>query len=291
MQNVSIDNNPGSAAVSTVIHLDTLLSEYYGKEIRQGNSFKVKGVQVSLRPVGSGFDTGLSTTVQFAYCPTTKHTRRAWNHVFKQWVAQKKLAGRVGKMLNNDDFETTYSTTYTGYSRTSTLNMGGLNDGDADKVCIYGSSNETTNVLTLEDMYESLNPVDTPSTFSWNGNVIKPLKATSRFPEERMFAASANASTAVDAVDWPAVYLSGSLAQSDMVMLPEPANVLCGHLEVDIWTFPDDTLAQLEDTAEILISIWVESFSPLVYPKKARSVKPRRKSTARRKSSRRKSKR
>jgi len=283
---VSQSNDP-SSGTSTVLHLDTMLSELYGKFIRQGQNFRVKGVQCSLIPQGTGYDSGLAASVRFSYAPTTKHSRKAWNHAFSQWASQKKLAGRVGQNVNNDDFETTYSTSYSGYARTSTMNMGGMADGDADKVAIYGTSSESSNIMTLEDMYESLVPVEEPSRFHWNNAIIKPAKFTSHFPEERRFAATANLSTVVgEAGEFPAVYLGGARAEAGMVLLPESANVMCGHLEIDAYMIADDTVTQTEDSATLMISIWVESFTPLVYPSKAKRRGKGRKPARRVKTSR-----
>lgn len=271
---LSQSNDPSNPA-STVIHLDTMLSELYGKNIRQGNTFNVKAVQCSLVPKDDGYDTGMATTVRFSYAPTTKHSRKAWNHAFTQWASQKKLAGRLGRNLNNDDFETTYSTSYLSYVRTSTLRQGGLSDSDSDKVAIYGNSSELTDVMTLEDLYESIVPVPSPSKYSWNNIPIKQMKYTSHFPEERRFATSAILSADVsEAGEFPSVYLGGANSASNIIHLPEVANVMCGHLEIDAWVIADDTLTQDEDPATLLISIWVDSWKPLAYPRSKPS--PRR---------------
>ena len=169
--------------------------------------------------------------------------------------------------------------------------MGGMNDSDADKVCIYGDSNETSNLMTLEDMYESFVPTPEPSRYHWNNGIIKAPKYSSHFPEERRFAASATLSTSVsEAGEYPGVYLGGATSQSGMVLLPEPANVMCGHLEIDAWMIADDTATQVEDSATLLITIWVESWKSLVYPRKRSGAKRGRKSSRKTSSARNRSK-
>ena len=301
-------NDPSAIAVNDLIHLDRELSQLYGKNIRQGQNFRVKGVQVSMRGANDGYDVGLASAVRFSYAPHTKHSNKAWRDAFFMWKKQRNLRGVGMGTLAHEDMEFSYSTSYTSETGTSFLYQGGLADSDSDKMVIYGSSNETTNLFALEDHYESMHPVKPVPRYSWNNNPITETKYTSKFPEERSFWATSEASTVatfeVISTEVPVIedpitsltHLGGANMTADMHTLPEPANVLCGLIELDAWVVPDDTLAQLEDTAILYVTIWVESFKSLFkfYNPSPRSRKlstaPRRKSSARR-SRRRKSKR
>lgn len=278
-------NNPSAIAVNDLIHLDRELSEYYGKNIRQGQNFRIKGVQVAMRGATSGYDAGLASAVRFSYAPHTKHTNRAWKDAFKMWSQQRRLRGVGSGRFAYEDMEFTYSTSYLSEVGTSSLFQGGLNDGDLDTMCIYGSSNETGNVFALEDHYESLNPPKPVPRYSWNNNPISEIKFTSKFPEEKSFWATSSAS-AIATFDeaslptTPELNLSGALMTAPMEMLPEPANVLCGLIEMDVYVLPDDTLTQVEDQAIIQVTIFIESFKSLFsyFSPKKRTRKTSRKS-------------
>ena len=58
------DNNPAAIALNDLVHLDRELSQHYGKNIRQGMNFRVKGVQVAMRGANSGYDVGLASAVR-----------------------------------------------------------------------------------------------------------------------------------------------------------------------------------------------------------------------------------
>jgi len=280
--------DPSAIAVNDLIHIDRELSELYGKNIRQGQNFRVKGVQASLRGANSGYDVGMSAACRFSYAPTTKHTRKAWKSIFQDWYRQKSLRSGVGIDVRYDDMEFTYSTTYLSETGTSSLYQGGLGDADSDKMCIYGSSNESSNVFSLQDFYESMNPPALPSRYSVNNAPIKEAKFTDKFPDERSFWCHANASTVpafeMDNITIPGfedpmvsfTHLGGSDMSGPMETLPECANVFCGLLELDVWMIPDDTVAQVEDTAILYLTIWVESFSSILsYGSTGNSAKPR----------------
>ena len=128
---VQNDNSPHTPNIDTTVDLAMLLSEYYGKNIRQGNNFRVKAMQATLVPADNAalayIDTGLPATVRTTHLPTTKHSRRAWNEVFRQWKRQKQLGGLVGSSVRNDDMEFAWKSDMT-TSRTSTIHGTGLGD-------------------------------------------------------------------------------------------------------------------------------------------------------------------
>ena len=273
-----VDNNPAAIALNDLVHLDRELSQHYGKNVRQGNNFRVKGVQVAMRGANSGYDVGLASAVRFSYAPHTKHTNTAWRDAFKMWSQQRQLRGTGTGRTQYEDMEFSYSTSYLSELGTSHLMQGGLNDDDADKMVLYGSSSETGNVFSLEDHYQSMNPPVPVPRYAWNNSPVVEMKfdQDDLFPHERTFwatsQASTNASFETVSVESPIIedpvisltHLGGADMEAEMHLLPEPANVLCGLLELDVWVIPDDTVAQAEDEAILYVSIWVESWKPIL---------------------------
>lgn len=283
--------DPSARVFSTQVDLALELSKLYSKNIRQGANFRVKGVQVALRPADSGYDVGLSAHVRFAYCPTTKHTKSAWKSAFGTWYNQKKLrAGAIGKGTRYDDLEYAYSLAYQN-SRTSTLLQGGITDGSPDKMVLYGSSSESNNVFALEDYWNSLQTAPLPSRYSVDNAIVKPAKFTTEFPLEREFFSTANASSVVtfetEQIPVPLgddlfndfTHLGGSLMDSTIDTLPECANVFCGLLNVQGWVMPDDTVIQWPDQAILEIAIWVESWKNIFATRGFKWRRPNQKSS------------
>lgn len=280
--------NPSIPVVDQVIPLDILLSKYYGKNIRQGNTFKVKGVSTALRAKNSEYDVGLATTSRFGYCPTTKHSRKAWNNAFRLWQRQKRMKATTGSLVRFDDFEMALQESYVN-SRTSNLYQGGLIDTDPDNCIIYGDSHEGgviagTSQFALEDHYNSLNPVAQPSAQAWNNLVVKDPKYQDKFPAMKFFESTATHSSVPafesEGVDVDTIigglggttsflHLGGAISDSDLHTFEEAHPVMCGQLRLQTWMIPDDTIHQLEDNAYLYVTLYIESWKSLVY-------KPRR---------------
>ena len=273
--------DPSEQVFDTVVDLPLELSKLYSKNIRQGATFKIKGVQAAMRAANNEYDVGLASTIRFAYCPSTKHSRDAWKSVFSTWYNQKKLrAGAVGRYTRYDDLEYAYNVDHT-TDRTSTLLQGGILDGDADQMVLYGSSNESSDIFSLQDHFNSLQIQPAPSRYSASGDVIKEPKFETEFPLERHFWATSEASSnvsfktvgldAIDSVD--ITHLGGSNSTADIHQLPECANALCGLLRITGWVIPDDTSLQREDEAILNIAIWVESWKNIFPTRSYRSMK------------------
>lgn len=278
----SNDNSPHTPNVTTQVDLALLLSEHYGRNIRQGNSFKVNGVQAWLRPadLGNGefVDAGVSAAVKFAYIPTTGHSRRAWNNVFKQWKAQKNLAGAVGSQVRYDDMEFAWNAGLT-TTRTSEIYSTGIGDGSQEHLCLTGQSSSGTD-FCLNDYYNSSYAAPPSSTNHFDNSVIKaPKFGTTPFPEiQAVYCAASNSARMgilyetflVGEITGQGEGLTSAIADSEMNMLPTPINVLCGLMEVKAYIMPDDTTDQVEEDFALDLAISVVSWKPLVY-------RPRRK--------------
>lgn len=274
---VSVSNNPHTAQ-STYVDIASLLSKQYGKTIRQGNNFKVTGVSIAMIPKYSinNFDTGMAVSAKISYCPTTKHTRKGWNEVHRMWKQQKKLRAGIGSAVKFDEMEFQYDTSHN-YARTSTLYQSGLGDADADELHLFGLSSESSNLLALQDFYNSRHPVADTSKYSYNSSEIKDRKYDNYFPAAQSVWASSVLSAAVsEAGEYPSAYLSAANAQNPLSEFTDPLNVMCGLLKVQCYVITDDTNTQYEDSAYLQISIHVKSWKSLMYkPRTTRRRKSR----------------
>ena len=78
ISDLTIPNDASASVHNGHVDLSLLLSEYYSKNIRQGNNFQVKAISASMLPASGStqdWDTGGSATVKMSYCPTQKLTR------------------------------------------------------------------------------------------------------------------------------------------------------------------------------------------------------------------------
>ena len=257
------------------------LSEYYGKNIRQGNSFKLKRIDMGIQPLandGADYDVGMAVQAQGVYTPTTKHTRKAWNQMFQEWKKQKSLRGAVGSVVRYDDFEMAWNDTHaatTFAGRVSAMHATGIGDPNTEKLCIQGTS-VAGQFLSLKDYYERRNPILPPSQFPLGGGVVKEPKFDTYWPEncELQVSGAASANFVEGAIGIDDSYTQGIVMQTAW---EGNVNIFCGSMHWYLYVIPEDTIPQLADKAEITLTFWIESWKPLVYrARKARSRSNRR---------------
>ena len=266
-----------------------LLSEYYGKMVRQGNSFCINGIQASLRPsdASAGIDVGLSVEVGVDYVPTTMHSKTAWRNIFKGWKGQKKLQNAVGTQIRYDDMEFGWNQDEgVSRGRTSIIYGNGLQDTLAEKLVLTGSSQATsgTNIgnYSLQDYYNSSYQTPAPSRNPFTNSDIKEAKwGTTPFPNVQTLRCAATSSAG-----WHERTTGGisyeihqqAITESNWSKNPTPAHSLCGVLYASAFVMPDDTAGAVEDDFILTISISVKSWKSLVEsPKRtyrSRKAKP-----------------
>lgn len=281
--------DPSAKVVDVQVDIARELSEYYGKNMRQGQTFMIAGVQASMRAGDKEYDTGLSSLVRFSYCPSTKHTRQAWMNAFKIWAKQKRLrASAIGRGNPYDDLEFAYSTAYDD-SNTSSLFQGGLADSDSDRMVLYGNSSENDNTFALEDYYTQLNVPKPPSRYSAGEDITKDKKFDDFWPNPRSFSCTSDASANAGQVEvnvplienFNTIALGASSMDGPIEELPELAPALCGLLNVQAWVIPDDTFYQFQDNAILYVTIWVKKWKPIFPSRKPRFKRSRRSSGGR----------
>ena len=275
--NITVSNDPATSVSNGFVDLSMLLSEYYGKQIRQGHSFKLVGYSATLMPSNNDdFDSGMSVIAKHQYVPTTKHSRNAWNMVFNQWNKQKKLNGHLVHS-KYEDFELGFDSGSSSHdaTRTSTIMTGGIGTENPEKVMLSGASTSGSDV-TLADYYNSTRKTAYASVNQFTGASLKQPKyeVNSMFPEIQRFYATGTTSVVVTDDDAGNLY-SGAIAMNDIAMLPVPLDVLCGLLKVNVYIPVDDTVTQWADTGDLIMTYYVKSWSPLV----KRAKKIRRKSS------------
>lgn len=266
-------SNPNEAYVD----LAMLLSEKYGKLVRQGHKFTITGIQARLVPESSGYDVGQAISGSMGFMPVTKHSRKAWNQAFLMWKRQKQLASSVGSPIKHDDFEMCWDLGGK-TSRTSLIFATGMGDDISAPMGLFGASDESgiEQYFSLTDFYNSNNPVSLPSKKHWNDSPYKQPKYSTTMPSaEYAYFSSTLSTTHSDNPTTLSLFddaLSGAISHSDIVEFPQAVNSLAGLLKFTWYTIPDDTTTQNEgdDDARVDFAIFVKTWKPLAY-------KPRRK--------------
>lgn len=270
--------------------MSMLLSEHYGKNIRQGNSFTITGVQVYLRPHNDGatddFDVGGSALLQCAYLPTTNHSRKAWNQAFKMWNKQRSLYTVRGiHPVRNEDFELAWNYDNRDTNRTSQM-LQSITDGAGEYVCLNGDSTQGSDWV-LSDYYNTTNKPEQRTQDHFTGALYKNNKyGDTKFPPVDYFATTGSASSIVTKFDSVGTntYFSGGDFDAEWNHFPVPLNILCGLIKYDAYLIPGDTAAQIEDNVDLFVSFAVKKWKPLVIRPKKKKMKKftRRKSSGRR---------
>lgn len=258
-----------------------LLSEKYGYNIRQGQSFRLRGVSVSLTNKAGlvlDNDAGNSVSAEVVYLPTTRHSVRAWLIAKKQWDVQRRISAKNGQSVKYDDFEVAFNTSSV-TNRTSEIRAQGLGDNTSEPFILIGNSIDGTS-YSLQDQFNSAYPVNPPSTDSFTGATVKDPKYSARYPSLEVVSCSANLSSSTeveDAAGVPVTYIHGSNASNNIQLLPDNThvNVLCGLTQVNIQSAQTDTLIQDADTVTAQVTYYVEGWSPLknLKPRKAKPKK------------------
>jgi hypothetical protein len=271
---VQPDDPAGNWAVG-VIQVDELLSKELGRQIRNGNSFRLVGYGSSLRGfIGSSDqDVGFAGVTSIQYVPVTKNGVGAWQSLQKQWMKQKQLSSGVGKYVRYDDFEIGWdATNLLTAARNSTIRMSGLGDLTPESVGIYGTSVDGT-FVSLASYYDNLNPIPEASEDPF-GAVIKEPKFQNKFPDFRILTAPSSFSAQVDTGTTPDSY-AGGIATGDINWLPADNHLshMTGTLRYFFKGVSPDTAGQIADELKLTITLVYEGWAPLAELRSAKGTK------------------
>ena len=266
------------------IDLSLLLSEKYGRNIRQGNNFRLVGWGASAQPTSddsTDFDMGAAGLVSLTFQEPNKHYVKAWRQMLKIWQKQKQLMGRVGKFVRYDDFELAYSADFVD-SRTSVIYDDPItvSDGDPHQLVLTGQSDEANDITSIVSYYNGRFEALPPSETQY-GTVIKEAKFDTDRPlntdGSRVYAgwAASAGVTELDITSFPFDAYFGGNSQGGMTFLPPDnhLNVMCGLVDYAMKMWPPDTVGQIADTVSVTITLVVEGWSPLAKTSKRRSKK------------------
>lgn len=275
------ENDDGNTIFTTdVVDLALLHSQRTQRNVRQGRVFNLHKIQASLVPNGGDVDLGLAVSATARWCPATKNSAKAWRHLFAVWRKQKMLkVGALGPMVRHDDFELGYDSSYVN-SRTSTVYTQGMNDPIAEKAVIYGASSDGVDI-TLEDIYESLQPQAQDSRFPIGNAVVKTSKFTSEFPPPRVVGFGATFSTVGPSGNMATEPDSGAHFQNDPVYISDGA-ALCGLVVLKANALAEDVAGFSGDDLTMQVEITYSVGSSLATPPSARGMryKPNKKRKA-----------
>lgn len=265
---------------SGIIQVDELLSQQLGITIRNGNSFRLVGYGCQLKGGGAPEqDIGFAGAAYVSYCPVTRHSVSAHQNMYKQWMKQKKLSNRVGKLVRYDDFELGWDSTYRlPAARNSEIKYSGIGDSVSEELLIYGNA-VAGDMVSIQDVYNSLNPVEVASEDAY-GVVIKEPKFTFKFPSHQNLLMSTTFSADVNADFTPDAYTS-QIATGHVEWLPADNHLshLTGTLRYGFRGVVQDTSSQAADTLDLVFTLVYEGWGPL-------DSKPRTKSSKKKSSSR-----
>lgn len=278
---------PNNSATETTTHfyLDRIMSQKMGKNIRNGNIFKIKGYQVQAEPKDTGatddFDTGGALQGSIRYAPVTTHTVKAWKQGFYTWKKQQVMSSKFGQHNKFNDFEVSYSASNSLDSRISELMDNPLNSatGDPHKIGLFGVSNDSSNYTSLFDLYNSRNPIPQTPTTQY-GTALKGVKYSSFIDNNTSYSELPYTTINSAKVDGNGA-LSNAQADQTTVWLPRAESVLTGSMQISAKWTPEDTTVQIEDDMYINVIIWVQSFTSIIKSKGKRYARKSRKSRSR----------
>ncbi|AXH78547.1 MAG: hypothetical protein [Circular genetic element sp.] len=247
-----------------LIQVDELLSQKLGLTVRNGNSFRLVGYGAQLKGGGHAEqDIGFAGATTLSFVPVTRHSVAAHQNLYKQFMRQKKLSNRIGKLVRYDDFELGWDSTYRlTADRKSVIRYSGIGDPAEEECLIFGNA-IAGDTITIQDIYNSLNPVEAASTDAF-GVVIKEPKYTFKFPSHQNLMMSTSFSAAVEADFVPDAY-SSQIATGHVEWLPSDNHLshLTGTLKYDFRGVAQDTPSQAADTLDLVITLVYEGWGPL----------------------------
>lgn len=261
----------GSFTHRQTLDISAALSEYYGRLVRQGQMFKIRSVDVRLKnPNTLAQDNNLSAAGSLLWIAPTAPRKKAWRNGLRAVQRLRRMAGVKSK---DYDFRVGFHPDYgevvgQAWVRSESNELTLCSSDPTDQNSCFSVWNAGNQPPTPVD--PDLNgfgfPFDTPWALGTGDMDFKEglggdatyftKDEASQQPDathfQLMFAGAFDAAGLDD-------YAAGTNAEHIM----GPFNVMCGVMGLQIdTTIPDDSETQTEDF-EVLITLDVESWSPL----------------------------
>lgn len=282
-----------------MIDISKELSQKLGRTIKQGQSFRVIGVQCSLRPKVSGIEidpeTGIAVQSRFTYVPTTRASASAWRDLNKHYWKQSAFRAGLGGKTRYDEFELAMYRSQASSSRTSRVYVGGLNDPSAEYCTLQGDYDDEDGVgnpydpgtISIKALYDAKHPVPEGGALKEDDLLFddsiqyKDPKFSSYFPAtDTLWCSSALTN------EWTVHYNvsmvpdfnkpTGGTANNEWNWLPSDNHVDClaGLMTLTCWGYPTDTAIPLADSFYLYWSVAIEGWTPLTHrPRRRRKTK------------------
>ena len=303
--------NPGGThesvinSANSMIDISSQLSKVLGRQVKQGNNFRLVGWGASLVPnnqADNNPETGFGATVRLNYIPTTRASTAAWrdlkNHYFKQSNFRKGL----GVNTRYDEFEVAMFESQTN-SRTSEVYVGGINDPLPERCTLLGTYDDEDGLgqgyIAAKHLYDAKHPVGAGGTLTEEDLLFddtiayKQSKFTSYFPSTQTLSATATHSSSMfydHDVGIDEIYSMGGVSTDTIHWLPEGnhLDILCGLMTASAYVTSPDDENFIADGAYLYVTLFVEGWSSIAkaLPRKS-SKKGGRKGGSKRRYSRR----
>lgn len=275
----------GATSQKRLIDLSALLSSHYGRLIRQGQIFMIRGVHARLRnPGGVVQDEGMALSGQLEFFQPTSNRKRAWTSAFKSVQNLRKLLGvkqdnydfRVGL---NEDYGTVPFNAWINEEQ-DPLSLARTDDSMLNNVHhmgifnVYNEGKTGSRFLTIDEPADSTNGFGTP--FMTAGLTDEDIdfqtdedhyfvegwahESTESLPFQLQFT-SIIGSSGLTGIDGDAFAVTPSLH----IDLQSPIPVMCGLLGVHIdTTLVDDHENPLNMETTLELTLDVERWSPIL---------------------------
>ena len=276
----SVPNNPVDAIYGGISDAALMLSDKYGRNIRQGNNFRLIGYGLQFKVPGQ--DTGAAGTCAITFVEPNRHLVKAWNDMFKAWKKQKQIESRVGKAIRYDDFELALNAGHV-TGRTSHIydNAFTAASGDPHNIGIGGDSDDSADYTSIADVYNSRFTPPAESTDHYGGSIKAPKFGTDYIDANSdiytTLICGGTASGMVDQNEGLGLDVLGNginLGEINWLPADNHINVMCGLVDYQIRYYPEDTATQLADTLVWQLTLVYEGWSPLAdSAKKSKSKK------------------
>ena len=162
-----------------------------------------------------------------------------------------------------------------------------MGDGTEETLCLTGSSSPGTDFV-LKDYYNSHHRAPQSSLDHFDDSEIKANKfGSTMYPENCEVNLPCYNSTGsmvdwgVDAFGIPIIdmeALHSATTGGPIYEFPSPLSVFCGVMRLRAYVMPDDTLVQTEEDFTLMVTWYIEAWTPLIYRTKRKSKGSRSKS-------------